>query len=84
VGGLAWRRLLQRAWALRRLPGSSASSMRPVALRMDRGMMWSTVSAPGCPHSQHTLQASSTCCLMRRHGLPRRPVLAAGMGAHQA
>jgi len=84
VGGLSWRRELHTLWAGLRFAGSSASCICPVCFRMRRGMTWSTLSAPGCPHNQHTFDAARTWALMRRQGLPFLPAAMACVVGHEA
>ena len=45
----------------------------PVARQSQRGMTWSTLSAPSWPHSQQVVDAARTCARARRNGRPRRP-----------
>lgn len=85
-GARSCRRLLQLTCAGLRFVGELARSMRPVALRTDRGTMWSTLSAPGNPHNQQRSDALRICSLMRRQGLPFLPCVAAIAvgGLHEA
>ena len=48
-------RLLQERWA-----GAMFDAASPNSGASDSGTMWSTVSAPGWPHNQQTLDSSST------------------------
>ena len=82
VGGLFWRRELQCRCAGLRFDRSSARSICPVFRRVLRGMTWSTLSAPGFPHSQQTFEAASTWARMRRQGRPFLPTAIGVFGAH--